>query len=30
VQGQTIEGEVNLGEYGKARWTARRMEQTSA
>jgi L-seryl-tRNA(Ser) seleniumtransferase len=30
VQGQTIEGEVNLGEYGKARWTARRMDQTSA
>ena len=24
VQGQTMEGEVNLGEYGKARWTARR------
>ena len=24
VQGQTIEGEVDLGEYGKARWTARR------
>ena len=24
VQGQTIEGEVHLGEYGKARWTARR------
>ena len=30
VQGQTIEGEVNLGEYGKARWTARRIEQASA
>jgi L-seryl-tRNA(Ser) seleniumtransferase len=26
IQGQTIEGEVNLGEYGKARWTARRMK----
>jgi L-seryl-tRNA(Ser) seleniumtransferase len=24
IQGQTIEGEVDLGEYGKARWTARR------
>jgi D-glucosaminate-6-phosphate ammonia-lyase len=24
VQGQTMEGEVDLGEYGKARWTARR------
>jgi L-seryl-tRNA(Ser) seleniumtransferase len=26
IQGQTIEGEVELGEYGKARWTARRAE----
>jgi D-glucosaminate-6-phosphate ammonia-lyase len=26
IQGQTIEGEVDLGEYGKARWTARRQE----
>jgi len=25
VQGQTIEGEVDLGEYGTARWTARRV-----
>jgi len=24
LQGQTMEGEVTLGEYGKARWTARR------
>ena len=24
VAGETIEGEVDLGEYGKARWTARR------
>lgn len=30
VQGQTIEGEVDLGEYGKARWTARRVDQASA
>jgi L-seryl-tRNA(Ser) seleniumtransferase len=30
VHGSTIEGEVNLGEYGKARWTARRADQTSA
>jgi L-seryl-tRNA(Ser) seleniumtransferase len=26
IQGQTIEGEVDLGEYGKARWKARRLE----
>jgi D-glucosaminate-6-phosphate ammonia-lyase len=26
LTGQTIEGEVDLGEYGKARWTARRPE----
>jgi L-seryl-tRNA(Ser) seleniumtransferase len=26
IQGQTIEGEVNLGEYGEARWKARRLE----
>jgi D-glucosaminate-6-phosphate ammonia-lyase len=25
IQGQTIEGEVDLGEYGKARWKARRL-----
>jgi L-seryl-tRNA(Ser) seleniumtransferase len=30
VHGQTIEGEVDLGEYGKARWTARRADPTSA
>jgi L-seryl-tRNA(Ser) seleniumtransferase len=30
VHGQTMDGEVSLGEYGKARWTARRMEHTSA
>jgi D-glucosaminate-6-phosphate ammonia-lyase len=24
MEGQTMEGEVDLGEYGKARWTARR------
>jgi uncharacterized pyridoxal phosphate-dependent enzyme len=24
IEGQAIEGEVDLGEYGKARWTARR------
>ena len=30
VQGQTIEGEVDLGEYGKARWTARRPEGRQA
>jgi len=30
VQGQTMEGELNLGEYGTARWTARRADQTSA
>jgi hypothetical protein len=24
LQGKTMEGEVSLGEYGKARWTARR------
>jgi uncharacterized pyridoxal phosphate-dependent enzyme len=24
IEGQTIEGEVDLGEYGTARWTARR------
>src|SRR5262245_26797243 len=24
LQGQTMEGEVSLGEYGKARWSARR------
>jgi hypothetical protein len=29
VQG-TIEGELNLGEYGTARWTARRADQASA
>jgi L-seryl-tRNA(Ser) seleniumtransferase len=28
--GQTLEGEVSLGEYGKARWTARRVGQASA
>jgi L-seryl-tRNA(Ser) seleniumtransferase len=26
LKGQTIEGEVDLGEYGTARWTARRPE----
>ena len=25
LQGQTMEGEVSLGEYGKARWSARRV-----
>jgi L-seryl-tRNA(Ser) seleniumtransferase len=30
VHGQTIEGEVDLGEYGKARWTARRADPASA
>jgi D-glucosaminate-6-phosphate ammonia-lyase len=30
VQGQTIEGEVDLGEYGIARWTARRAEGRQA
>ena len=30
ITGQTIEGEVDLGEYGKARWTARRVGQGSA
>jgi D-glucosaminate-6-phosphate ammonia-lyase len=30
VQGQTIEGEVDLGEYGTARWTARHVGQGSA
>jgi L-seryl-tRNA(Ser) seleniumtransferase len=30
IHGQTIEGEVDLGEYGKARWTARRADPTSA
>ena len=30
VHGQTIEGEVDLGEYGKGRWTARRADPTSA
>jgi uncharacterized pyridoxal phosphate-dependent enzyme len=30
VQGQTIAGEVNLGEYGKARWSARRAEGRQA
>ncbi len=30
VKGQTIEGEVDLGEYGKAQWTARRVDQVSA
>jgi len=30
VRDQTMEGEVDLGEYGKARWTARRVDQTSA
>jgi L-seryl-tRNA(Ser) seleniumtransferase len=29
IQGQTLEGEVSLGEYGKAHWTARRERQTS-
>ncbi len=29
VQRQTIEGEVDLGEYGKARWTARRVDPGS-
>ena len=24
IQGETIAGEVDMGEYGKARWTARR------
>jgi hypothetical protein len=28
--GQTLEGEVSLGESGKARWTARRVGQASA
>jgi len=26
----TLEGEVSLGEYGKARWTARRVREASA
>ena len=26
IQGQTMAGEVDLGEYGKARWTARRSQ----
>jgi D-glucosaminate-6-phosphate ammonia-lyase len=30
VQGHTIEGEVDLGEYGIARWTARRAEGRQA
>ena len=30
IQGQTIEGEVDLGEYGKARWTALRPEGRQA
>jgi L-seryl-tRNA(Ser) seleniumtransferase len=30
IQGPTIEGEVELGEYGKARWTARRAEPRQA
>jgi uncharacterized pyridoxal phosphate-dependent enzyme len=30
IQGQTIGGEVDLGEYGKARWTARRAEGRQA
>jgi D-glucosaminate-6-phosphate ammonia-lyase len=29
IQGQTIEGQVSPGEYGKARWTARRVGQAS-
>jgi L-seryl-tRNA(Ser) seleniumtransferase len=30
VRGQQMEGEVDLGEYGKARWTARRLEPRDA
>jgi hypothetical protein len=30
VRGQMIEGDVDLGEYGKARWTARRPEGRQA
>jgi D-glucosaminate-6-phosphate ammonia-lyase len=30
IHGPTIEGEVELGEYGKARWTARREEPPQA
>jgi D-glucosaminate-6-phosphate ammonia-lyase len=30
VHGQTIEGDVDLGEYGTARWTARHIGQGSA
>jgi len=30
IQSRTIEGEVDLGEYGKARWTARRVDAVSA
>lgn len=30
VRDQRMEGEVDLGEYGKVRWTARRVDQTSA
>ena len=30
IKGPSIEGEVDLGEYGKARWTARRVGQGSA
>ena len=30
IQGQTIEGDVELGEYGKAHWTARRAEPRQA
>lgn len=29
IKGPSIEGEVDLGEYGKARWTARRVGQGS-
>jgi L-seryl-tRNA(Ser) seleniumtransferase len=29
VQGRTIEGEVDLGEYGKARWMARRADSSA-
>jgi hypothetical protein len=30
VRGQNMQGEVDLGEYGKARWTARRLEPREA
>ncbi len=30
IQGLTIKGDVDLGEYGKARWTARRVGQGTA